>query len=161
MNGTNSVTNTTSVIWNNTEPTASVFSLGTNGDLNGNGSTYVAYLFSEVEGFSKFGEYPGNGSTNGPYVYTGFKPAIVITKVVDGSGEWYIHDNAREIDNPNVNVFKLNRNDADTANAGFYEMDFLSNGFKLRTGNTSINWSGKRFMFWAWAETPFKYTTGK
>lgn len=139
--------------------TASQFRVGTDPDSNNNGTSYVMYLWSEVEGFSKFGEYPGNGSSNGPFVYTGFKPAVLITKTANG--EWYLHDNAREIDNPNVNVFKLNRSDSDTANAGFYEIDFLSNGFKIRTGNTSVNWSGRKFYFMAWAETPFKYTTAK
>ena len=131
------------------------FTLGTAGNVNGNGSSFVAYCFAEVEGFSKFGSYTGNGSTDGPFVYTGFRPAFVLFKRSDSTGNWYIFDVERNTYNlTNLTLFPnlSNAESLETNNV----IDILSNGFKHRATGAFSNASGGTYIYMAFAETPFK-----
>ena len=141
-------------IWNDTTPTSSVFSVGTDGEVNASGSTYVAYCFAEKKGFSKFGKYTGNGNANGPFIYTGFKPAFVITRrVTNNTGDWQLHDSKRTPTNVSDTILFPNGNTADSQASG-YAMDMLSNGFKIRTDNNGKNNSSSDYIFLAFAEEP-------
>jgi hypothetical protein len=145
---------TDSTIWN-TAPTSTVFGVGTNNRANGNGDAMIAYCFAEVKGFSKFGSYTGNGSTDGTFVYTGFKPAYVMIKQTNTSGnDWYVYDNKRETYNFMNNILRPNTADADTITT-VVSLDFLSNGIKMRGTNTGMNGSGSTYIYMAFAENPF------
>jgi len=137
--------------WNNTSPTSSVFSVGTNDRPNKSGATYVAYCFAEKKGYSKFGSYTGNGNADGAFVYTGFKPAFVMIKCSSGSNNWVMLDNKRVGYNPDNNrVYADVTNAEDTTD----NTDLLSNGFKSKfTGGTS-NGSGATYIYMAFAENP-------
>jgi hypothetical protein len=142
--------------WNNTAPTSSVITLGDydgiNDDLN-----MVAYCFAEIEGYSKFGSYTGNGSTDGTFIYTGFRPAWVMMKNTTTSGNsWVIQDKARSTYNE-VNAYLL-ANDNGAEGTGV-PLDFLSNGFKMTSA--SQNDSGANFIYMAFAENPFKYANAR
>ena len=139
--------------WNNTEPTSSVFSLGTTGETNGSGANIIAYCFSDVQGFSKMGSYTGNGSTNGTFIYTGFKPAFVIAKNTSATGVWRMWDNKRDVDNLNTANFQANASNAEY-NDPSVGIDFLSNGFKPRSTDSSYNGSGSNYIYMAFAEAP-------
>jgi hypothetical protein len=143
--------------WNNTSPTSSVFSVGTGGGTNGNGDSMVAYLFSEVAGFSKFGSYTGNGSADGPFVFCGFRPRYVLFKRTDSAtgGEWAIYDSSRNTYNAcNTELYPANSSGDETA--GGASMDLLSNGFKIRNSRLGINANGGTYIYAAFAENPFK-----
>ena len=140
-----------SVNFNNTAPTSSVFSLGTNAGVNASGGTYVAYCFAEKKGFSKFGSYVGNGNADGTFIYTGFKPSLLIRKRTDASNDWYINDNKRAGYNPQNNYLFPNSTQIESALQRF---DFLSNGFKIRTTDTGDNASGGTYIYMAFAENP-------
>ena len=146
--------------WNSTSPTSSVFSLGTDATVNGNGNNLVAYCFSEIAGYSKFGSYTGNGSTDGPFVYTGFRPRWVMIKRTDTTADWIIWDTERStINAATANLYP------DLSNVEYSDpsvaLDFLSNGFKLRNTNIDRNASGGTYIFAAFAEHPFKYSLGR
>jgi hypothetical protein len=140
-----------------TLPTSTVFSPGDSGDTNGNGSTYIAYSFAEIKGFSKFGAYTGNASTDGPFIYTGFKPAWVMIKQTSASGEsWYMTDNKRGPFNLITPYLTANEQNAEgTANM----QDYLSNGFKIRGSGSYENGSGATYIYMAFAENPFVSST--
>ncbi len=147
--------------WNNTSPTSSVFSVSTNstGYTNANGINYVAYAFAEVPGFSKFGSYTGNGSTDGPFVYCGFRPRFILAKRTDTTGDWVMTDAARA---PyNVVTPRLFANVSDAESTATSPYDFLSNGFKLRNTNANENASGGTYIFMAFAEHPFQYARAR
>ena len=155
-------------VWNDTEPTSSVFSLGTSGGSNANGDDYIAYLFSSVKGYSKIGTYLGNGNANGPFVYCGFKPAYILSKRIDTTPNayWNIFDTARDPYNSGATAdFKRLRVESDSAEAtnhtNYTPPDILSNGFKIRHGRADLNYSGKTFIFLAFAESPFKYANAR
>ena len=153
---TTAASQTTSVAWNDTAPTSSVFTVGTGANVNQNGDTYVAYLWSEVAGFSKFGSYTGNGSSDGPFVFCGFRPRFVMIKGSSFTSNWFIQDGARNGYNVNTGVaLRPNLSNAEDGTT-FYDMDLLSNGFKLRTSTGDSNSSGATFIFAAFAENPFK-----
>ena len=157
LNLTNA-TDSSPVQWNDTAPTDSVFSLGTGNQTNRSGDSYIAYLWSEKQGFSKFGGYTGNGNADGPFIYTGFRPAMVIIKWVSGSNRWVISDNKRDIDNPVIGELNPDASTAeDTASTPF---DFLSNGFKIRRTGDVFNNSGGTYIYMAWAEAPFVNSNG-
>ena len=152
-------------MWNDTAPTSSVFSVGTSTSVNQGGGTFVAYCFAEKKGFSKFGSYTGNGNTDGTFVYTGFKPAMIIFKIYNGgTGSWVIYDNKRNTFNVvNLALFPDLSNQEETADNGFEcEVDMLSNGFKLRgTGNAYwMNQSGWNYLYMAFAEEPLVASNG-
>jgi hypothetical protein len=147
-----------STIWNNTAPTSSVFSIGTDATVNQSSATYVAYCFSEVAGYSKFGSYTGNGSTDGTFTYLGFSPKFIMLKRTDTTENWIIYDAAR--DTYNVAGKELLPNSS-AAEGTYTILDFLSNGFKLRNSAGSVNASGGTFIYAAFAETPTKFANAR
>jgi hypothetical protein len=155
LNLTNAA-NTTSLAWNNTDPTSTVFSLGSAGTTNtSGGSGMVAYCWAEIAGFSKFGSYTGNGSSDGPFVYTGFRPKFVMWKRTDTTSNWYIEDSYREAYNSATSPNELypNLSNAEATNGSPI---FLSNGFKLTSTGAGYNASGGTYIYMAFAENPFK-----
>jgi hypothetical protein len=154
-----SATSTGADYWNSTSPTSSVFSVGTNAAVNTNADTYIAYAFAEVEGFSKFGSYTGNVSADGPFVYCGFRPRWVLVKRYDGGAEnWILHDSARDTYNVTTNGLRPNSSLQEVSQGG---IDFVSNGFKIRTNLSDVNASGASMIFAAFAEQPFKYARAR
>ena len=148
-------------VFNDTAPTSSVFSIGNAGDTNASGQSYVAYCFAEKKGFSKFQNYTGNGSTNGTFVYTGFKPAFVLCKLTSGAGYgWTLFDNKRIGFNELNYTLQPDGNAAQNTGGGNGRIDILSNGFKLRTTDAGINGSGSEYTYMAFAENPFVTSTG-
>jgi hypothetical protein len=149
---------TSSTVFNGTNPTSSVFSVGTNSLTNGSTNTYVAYCWAEVAGFSKFGSYTGNGSTDGPFVYCGFKPKFVMYKCASTTGNWILIDTSRDLYNPSST--RLLPNTADAEATGTHNIDILSNGFKLRNTDTNGNTSSATYIFMAFAGSPFGNVNG-
>lgn len=147
--------------FNGVQPTSSVVTLGSDDTNNGNGSTYVAYLFAEIPGFSKFGSYTGNGSTDGPFVYCGFRPRYIMIKKTDAASPngWEIWDTARDTYNQAYKRLWANLSDAE--NTTTPEADILSNGFKVRTVSNDVNTSGGTYIYAAFAENPFKYSLAR
>jgi hypothetical protein len=143
-----------SVYWNSTVPSSTVISIGTDPAVNWSASTYVAYCFSEVAGFSKFGSYTGNGSADGPFIFTGFRPAFIILKRTDSTGNWTMYDSERSTFNASTRVLYPNLSNAEDASTDHF--DWLSNGFKMKS--TNQNTSGGTFIYMAFAEYPFKNT---
>ena len=144
-------------IFSDTAPTSTVFTVGTNGDT-GDADAYVAYCFTEIQGYSKFGSYTGNGNADGPFIYTGFKPAFFIVKRTDASGENFVlRDNKVSPINP-VNAYVV-ANDS-RAEANHYAVDLLSNGFKVRTSESGHNHNGGTYIYMAFAEHPFVSSEG-
>jgi hypothetical protein len=142
-------------IWNSTAPTSSVVSIGTDNALNASASTYVAYCFAEIAGFSKFGSYTGNGSTDGTFVYLGFRPEFIMVKRTDTTSQWNIWDTSRNTFNvANSNLWADSSEEEFTSSS--YDADFLSNGFKLRNSSAGRNASGGTYIYMAFAENPFK-----
>jgi len=140
--------------WNDTDPTSSVFSVSVSGTTNNSGKDYISYCFAPVEGYSAFGSYLGNGSSDGPMVYTGFRPAFVLLKCSSAAGtSWTIHDNKRLGYNPDQDLLFPDTSDAENPTS---YMDFLSNGFKLRIVSSFANASGSTFIYAAFAENPFR-----
>lgn len=157
LNGTGASTASTTM-WNNTSPTSTVFSMGTNW---ANVGTMVAYCFSEVAGFSKFGSYVGNGSADGPFVYTGMRPAYFLTRNITDGGNWNLYDATRgpyNLDTPMI----IPNSSASEYSGG---IDLLSNGIKIRTDDSpagsNVNQSGKTYIFAAFASNPFKYSLAR
>jgi hypothetical protein len=140
-------------------PTSAVFTIG-DAATNSSGKNYIAYCFADVEGYSKFGSYTGNGSTDGPFVYCGFRPAWVMVKRSDGgTSGWYILDAERNTYNALENRLEAHSSGAEAT--GLDVFDFVSNGFKLRDGDTAWNTSGGTYIFMAFAESPFKYANAR
>ena len=142
---------------NSTAPSSTVITLGTSAIINGNGENYITYAFHEVEGYSRFGSYTGNGNTSGPYVYTGFKPAWVMYKNITTASQWVIMDTKRGAFNPvGLNLLANSTSAEDDGGTTQRKMDILSNGFKLRVGNyTDSNKSSETYIYVAFAEHPF------
>jgi hypothetical protein len=143
-----------------TAPTSSVFSVGSAPNANASGSPMIAYCFAEIKGYSKFGSYTGNGSTDGTFVYTGFKPAMVIRKRTDAVQDWLIHDNKRTGINQTTSYTSTLKPNTSDAELGFNEIDILSNGFKCRASDTHGNASGGNYIYMAFAENPFVSSKG-
>ncbi len=147
-------------IWNDTAPTSSVFTVYSNSGVTGDGDAMLAYAFHSVDGYSKVGSYVGNGSSDGTFVYTGFRPAYVMIKQSNGVSHWQIHDTVR--DTYNVMGYQLHANATDTdASASAYYIDCLSNGFKLRMTHAGQNGNGNTYIYLAFAESPFKHTNAR
>lgn len=144
-------------------PTSSniVFSSGNDINVTRSGDSFILYAFAEIAGFSKFGKYTGNGSTDGPFVYCGFRPRFVLTKRTDSTGSWIIADAARATYNESAASLVAETNGAETTGAGSWHIDLLSNGFKLRDTGPQINASGGTYIFAAFAEAPFKYARAR
>jgi hypothetical protein len=145
--------------WQGVDPTSSVFSIGTSLTVNSSGGTYIAYCFANTD-TTKTGSYTGNGSADGPFIYTGFRPAWIMIKRTDGAGGWNIHDNTRNAYNPEDLLIRADTSSAETT-GGATQHDFTSNGFKLRTTNTDMNASGGSYIYLAFAESPFKYSNAR
>ena len=145
--------------WNDTAPTSSVFTVGTSNQVNGSSDAIIAYCFAEIEGYSKFSSYTGNGSTDGPFVFTGFRPAWVIFKRTDSTGSWFIADIKRDVINP-VGKY-LFADLTDIENTAADRADFVSNGFKVIVSNANQNANGGTYIYWAFAEQPFKYANAR
>jgi len=149
-----SAADTASTRWQDTAPSSTVFSIGTSGQVNGSSSTYVAYCFAPVAGYSAFGSYTGNGSADGPFVYTGMRPRWVLIKKSSGTENWRLHDTARSSYNVMQSLLFPNIIQQETTNAE-YNLDVLSNGFKIRTNVAgSMNDSGATYIYAAFAEAP-------
>jgi hypothetical protein len=146
-------------VWNNTTPTSNVFSIGVADSVSGNTNGFVAYCFAAVPGYSAFGSYTGNGSTDGPFVYLGFRPRFVMFKWSSGVENWFILDSTRQIYNVMGTYLYANGSNAETTGGVTY--DFLSNGFKVRDANNFINASGGTYIYAAFAENPFKYANAR
>jgi hypothetical protein len=142
-----------SFFWQNTTPTSSVIYLGSWAELNASSATQVAYCWAEIAGFSKFGSYTGNGSSDGPFVYLGFRPKFVMTKRTDSTSDWVIMDSSRNTYNPEDKLLYPNLSNAEDTLA---IEDFLSNGFKFRNASTTVNASSGTYIYMAFAENPFK-----
>ena len=151
---------TDSTRWNNTAPTATVFSLGTSDKVNDAGDNYVAYCFHSIEGYSKVGTYAGNGDTggDGPFILTNFRPAYVLIKRTDGGGSWAILNNKSPDHNVINNSLYASDNNAETVGAGVTSsiVDFVSNGIKIRGYSSNVNNSSGTYIYLAFAESPFK-----
>ena len=146
-------------IWNDTAPTSSVFSVGSNDDsTNKSNEPHIAYCFSEKKGYSKFGSYTGNGNADGTFVYTGFKPAFTMIKST-GADQWSMFDAKRNPFNEVDNNIRANSSAAEADQAA-KEVDYLSNGIKLRTSSGEWNTSGTQYIFMSFAENPFVTSSG-
>ena len=145
--------------WGDTAPTSSVFSVGNRQENNQSGENIIAYCFADVKGYSKFGSYVGtNGGANGPFIYTGFKPAFVLIKDSSGANAWTIRDTKRNTFNPAINFLMPDANDAEVT-AG-EAVDILSNGFKIKANGGKVQDSGNTYIYMAFAEQPFVTSTG-
>jgi hypothetical protein len=146
-------------IWNDTAPTSTVFSIGTSSALNTATRTYVAYAWAPVAGYSAFGSYTGNGSsTDGPFVATSMRPRLIMLKRTDTTSNWTIIDTARAGYNVDNDPLYPNLSNAE----GTTDLaDILSNGFKLRSTDASVNASGGTYIYCAWAESPFQYARAR
>jgi hypothetical protein len=142
-------------------PSSTVFTTNYVTGYNESGINYVAYCFAEVAGYSAFGSYTGNGSTDGPFVYTGFRPKYILVKRTDsGAYQWAIWDSSRNTYNAAGTNLWTDSSEAEATSTS-YEIDMLSNGFKLRTTSTSRNGSGGTHIYAAFAESPFKYANAR
>jgi hypothetical protein len=144
-----------------TAPTSSLLpTLTSNSEVNASGGTYVAYCFAPVAGYSAFGSYTGNGSSDGTFVYTGFRPKFVMFKRTNSTGEWGMWDTSRSPNN--AATFRLSANGAGAElNLAATTIDILSNGVKFRTADSDINASGSTYIYMAFAESPFKYSLAR
>jgi len=146
--------------WNNTTPTSSVFTVGSSNSTGGSSSdNMIAYVFTDIQGFSKFGTYIGNGSgPNGPFVYTGFKPAFVMFKRTNSTSAWSMQDSKRIPFNEGNKALFANTNAAESTSDN--SMDFVSNGFRVRTDTSNYNTSNGTYIYMAFAENPFVTSSG-
>ena len=146
-------------LWNSTAPTATTVSIGTDVNCNNSGDSYIALCWHEVEGFSKFGSYTGNGSADGPFVPLPFKPAFVMVKRTDAVDNWYVNDGVR--DDYNSSDAFLIPNSSNAESTGTARVDLLSNGFKIVTTGAGYNASGGTYIYTCFSESPFKYSNAR
>ncbi len=166
LNDTLGVTDST--VWNNTNPSSSVFNIGTSYQVNGSGNDLIAYCFAEIEGYSKFSSFIGNGVTSGDgtFVFLGLRPAFIMIKNISATADWVMVDSVRstfnEVDDILAPDASSSESDFGTTNRN---IDFLSNGFKIRStsagGTTALNTSGNTYIYMAFAENPFKYANAR
>ena len=147
---------TNSIYWNNTSPTSSVFSVGTSVTTNKSSDDFIAYLFAPKQGYSAMGSYTGNGNADGPFIYTGFRPAMIIVKSATETRNWRLWDNKRSTFNLTDEILYPDLSNAEAT--GDSEIDMLSNGFKLK--KNSDNTSGETYIYMAFAEAPFVNSNG-
>jgi len=154
------VTSADGVVIRGSEFTSSVISVGENATCNGNGNDMIAYCFHSVEGFSKFSSFIGNGSADGTFVYTGFRPAFLIIKATGLNEGWIMYDTKRNSYNLSSTVITAEEASGDATNV-VYGIDILSNGFKCRYNWNGVNGSGQNYIYMAFAENPFKYSNAR
>jgi hypothetical protein len=148
---------TTISAWNNTAPTSTVFSVGNTSNFGGD---IVSYCFAPVVGYSSFGSYTGNGSsTDGPFVYTGFRPRWVLIKYSSGVQDWILWDAARTPYNAVTSYLLPSKADAEDSSSAW--LDFTSNGFKIRQSNSAVNTNSGTYIYAAFAESPFNYARAR
>ena len=152
----NAAAGTDSAFWNDTEPTSTLISLGTEGRVNASSQTYVAYAWHNVEGYSKFGSYEGNADDDGPFVYTGFRPRMLWIKEADNADDWVVYDTARDPFNRGSSRVLRYETYVAEFDGSTRAIDMLSNGFKIRTSNNTINQSST-FVYGCFGDVPFKY----
>jgi hypothetical protein len=140
----------------NIDPSSTTFNVGTNAIDNASGGTYVAYVWAPIAGFSKFGSYTGNGSTDGPFVYTGFRPKFIMIKRTDTTSDWHIHDAARNTYNVTNNTLYPSGSYAEDVNHTAVMFDFTANGFKVRASHPTSNNNGSSHIYMVFAESPFR-----
>ena len=147
---------TSSTYWNNTSPTSTLITVGSNGDINASGETYVSYCWTAISGYSAFISFTGNGSGDGPFVYCGFRPRYLLIKRYDATGDpWWVIDSSRSPYNQTILALRPNGSNVEDS-GGNANFDFLSNGFKARTsGGGNGNESGATYIVAAFAENPF------
>ena len=163
LNG-NGTKGTNTAYWNDTSPDSVNFTVGTEGDVNGSGGTIVAYCFTDVKGYSKMGSYRGNAAADGPFVYTGFRPAFVMIKDSESAQAWNTFDDKRSTTTKNTTDFLLQPNDSGAETTGVdgtKTIDLLSTGFKVRGLNNEINKNSDTLIYWAFAEFPFVSSNSK
>jgi len=157
---TTAALSSSSTLFNDTLPTSTVMSVGTSPGTNQSGQTYVAYCWAEIAGFSRIWYYIGNGSSDGPFIYTGFRPRFVMVKRADTIANWTIRDTARNSYNSaNLGLFP-NLSNAEDSTSG-RDIDILSNGFKIRGTDSDLNTSSGTYVYACWAENPFKYSNAR
>ena len=145
---------TSSIVFNNTTPTNTVFSIGSDSRANGNGNNMVAYCFAEKTGYSKFGSYTGTGSDGRTFVYTGFRPEFVIVKRYNNTEEWQMTDAARDKDvSPNFARLKVDNSTAESTNTTWAKIEKFSNGFRLGGTDTVTNGSGDSYIYMAFGQS--------
>ena len=154
LDGDDSAT-TSSSTWGNISPTSSVFRVNSNSRVNSS-TGHVAYCFSEVAGYSKFGSYVGNGSSSGPFVFLGFRPAWILVKRTNSSENWALWDSKRTGVNPNGRLLRPDSSTDEGGDVSAHRIDMLSNGFRLKNSDSKGNGSGDTYVFFAFAEAPFK-----
>ena len=148
------------LLWNDTTPTTSEFTVGTSANVNENTSNFITYLWRSISGFSKVYSYTGNGNADGPFIYCGFRPRYVLIKRADVAGNWYCIDTSRyEYNNPTENYLTLNDANAETSST--IDLDIVSNGFKLRSTEPQINTNGSIFVGIAIAEQTEKWSNSR
>ena len=155
---TTDAADTNSTVWNSTTPTSSVFSVGTFGETNSSGGTFVAYCFAEKKGFSKFGSYTGNGNNDGSFIYTGFRPAWVMVKRTNTAEGWYIIDSKRT--GFNEANYALIAQGSSAEETGTNRINLLSNGFKATTSNTAVNGSSDNYIYMAFSDQSIVSSNG-
>ena len=143
---------------NSTSPTSSVFTVNTLNVGNGNNLEYIAYCFAEIQGYSKIGGYTGNGNADGTFVYTGFRPAWIMGKRSSGAHGWFLFDDVRDTFNPTNQLLEPSNSNAETNDS--FDIDILSNGFKLRGSENTINGDGESYIYMAFARHPFVSSEG-
>ena len=151
-------TGDSSGVWSDEAPTSSVYTVGTANSVNGNTDAMITYLWTGKQGFSKFGSYTGNGNADGNFIYTGFRPAFILLKNTgNASAEWRIYDNKRDPSNVMTKCLQPHESDAEQTTSN---IDFLSNGWKVRSNDGNLNQSGYNFIYYAVAESPFVNSNG-
>ena len=144
--------------FNDTAATSSVFTVGSNGNTNNSGDDFIAYCFHSVKGYSKIGKWTGNGNADGPFVYTGFRPAWILRKEIPNADVWIINDTKRNpINNESIVPLYPHLSNSEPSGVNF---DFLSNGFKIRNSDGDSNTLNATFIYMAFAESPFVNSNG-
>lgn len=165
LNTNNAQGSAGSALWQSNFPSSTLMYLGTDGDVNGSGKTYVMYAFAPVNGFSSFGNYKGNGNANGTFIHCGFKPAFVIIKIINDTKNWMMYDNKRWYSNTNTTdfqntCFSFNMNTGDAGTASASDIDLNSQGFKIRTSGGLVNEDGANYIYFAFADQPTAFNNG-
>jgi len=142
--------------WYGTQPTSSIFSLGGETEVNESSSNIVAYCWADVDGYSKFGSWEGNGNSFGPFIYTGFRPRMIFSMRTDSASGFRVRDTVRETHNPTQKIVWWTFDLQEFTSSG-YNFDILSNGFKVRTNSGDFNANGSIYVYGAWGDVPFKY----
>jgi hypothetical protein len=150
---------TSTLRWNDTAPTSSVFSVGTTNDTNRNDVSIIAYCFAEKKGYSKFSSWTGTGNADGPFIFTGFLPSLIIGKNISRSEDWFMLDNKRDTFNPVDERLQPNSNGAESTVTSL-GIDFCANGFKLKGATNQYNPSGETMIYMAFAESPLVNSNG-